>query len=161
MLCLLHLLIPSCKVWFEAFPLVYDGIYHFNLGESGLPFLGLMVSCVLTSLAYIAWNYWYVEPYFRRMLADMAADAEAGGEKVEQEEEREKSNEKEKEKVDMEKGIDELDGAPEVKSGKGKAKARGMVPEDRLAVALFASMFIPGSLLIFGMPHHLSRRTRN
>jgi hypothetical protein len=53
-------------VWFEAFPLVYIDIYHFTLGESGLPFLGLMVGCILASIGYIAWNYYYVEPKFKR-----------------------------------------------------------------------------------------------
>ncbi|PPQ87955.1 hypothetical protein CVT25_001140 [Psilocybe cyanescens] len=53
-------------LWFEAFPLVYNDIYHFNLGLSGLPFLGLMVSGVITSLGYIAWNYYRVEPEYRR-----------------------------------------------------------------------------------------------
>jgi DHA1 family multidrug resistance protein-like MFS transporter len=52
-------------LWFEAFPLVYVGIYHFSLGESGLPFLGLIVGCVLTSLVYCAFNYYYVEPNFK------------------------------------------------------------------------------------------------
>jgi DHA1 family multidrug resistance protein-like MFS transporter len=87
---------PLTTVWFEAFPLVYVGIYHFNLGESGLPFLGLLVSCVLTSIAYVAYNYYYVEPRFRAGMS--------------------------------------------------------FVPEDRLLVALVASIFIPTSLFIFGKP---------
>ncbi|KAH9477538.1 Caffeine resistance protein 5 [Psilocybe cubensis] len=53
-------------LWFEAFPLVYNDIYHFNLGLSGLPFLGLMVSGIITSLGYVAWNYYRVEPEYRR-----------------------------------------------------------------------------------------------
>jgi DHA1 family multidrug resistance protein-like MFS transporter len=84
---------PS-SVWFEAFPLVYVGIYHFNLGESGLPFLGLLVSSVLTSIAYVGYNYYYVEPRFRSGIS--------------------------------------------------------FVPEDRMLVALVASVFIPTSLFIFG-----------
>ena len=35
-------------LWFEAFPLVFTDIYHFNLGESGLPFLGFIVSGIIT-----------------------------------------------------------------------------------------------------------------
>jgi DHA1 family multidrug resistance protein-like MFS transporter len=53
-------------VWFEAFPLVYIDIYHFNLGTSGLPFIGLMVSCVITSIGYVAYNYYHVEPKVKR-----------------------------------------------------------------------------------------------
>ncbi|KAF5314820.1 hypothetical protein D9619_007394 [Psilocybe cf. subviscida] len=51
-------------LWFEAFPLVYNDMYHFNLGQSGLPFLGLLVSAFFASSAYIAWNYYHVEPLF-------------------------------------------------------------------------------------------------
>jgi DHA1 family multidrug resistance protein-like MFS transporter len=57
---------PSNTVWFEAFPLVYFDIYHFNLGTSGLPFLGLMVSAIITGIGYVCWNYYYVEPQFRK-----------------------------------------------------------------------------------------------
>ena len=53
-------------MWFEAFPLVYIDIYHFNLGTAGLPFIGLMVSCIITSIGYVAWNYYHVEPEFKR-----------------------------------------------------------------------------------------------
>ncbi len=35
-------------LWFEAFPLVFTDIYHFNLGVSGLPFLGFVVSGAIT-----------------------------------------------------------------------------------------------------------------
>ncbi|KAK0466762.1 major facilitator superfamily domain-containing protein [Desarmillaria tabescens] len=35
-------------LWFEAFPLVFVDIYHFNLGVSGLPFLGFVVSGAIT-----------------------------------------------------------------------------------------------------------------
>jgi MFS transporter, DHA1 family, multidrug resistance protein len=35
-------------LWFEAFPLVFTDIYHFNLGESGLPFLGFIVTDIIT-----------------------------------------------------------------------------------------------------------------
>lgn len=35
-------------LWFEAFPLVFSGIYHFNEGLSGLPFLGFLVSGIIT-----------------------------------------------------------------------------------------------------------------
>jgi DHA1 family multidrug resistance protein-like MFS transporter len=35
-------------LWFEAFPLVFTDIYHFNLGLSGLPFLGFLVTGIIT-----------------------------------------------------------------------------------------------------------------
>ena len=35
-------------LWFEAFPLVFSDIYQFNLGVSGLPFLGFIVSACIT-----------------------------------------------------------------------------------------------------------------
>ncbi|KAK0492776.1 major facilitator superfamily domain-containing protein [Armillaria luteobubalina] len=39
-------------LWFEAFPLVFTDIYHFNLGLSGLPFLAFVVSGAITYTAY-------------------------------------------------------------------------------------------------------------
>lgn len=55
--------------WFEAFPVVFVDIHHFNLGESGLPFLGLAVSGVLTLFGYL----WYLSKYFNpRFLAKAA-----------------------------------------------------------------------------------------
>jgi DHA1 family multidrug resistance protein-like MFS transporter len=45
--------------FFEAFPLVYEGMYHFNLGELGLTFLSVTVGVVLA----IAWYWWYI--YYR------------------------------------------------------------------------------------------------
>lgn len=51
--------------FFEAFPLVYEGMYHFNLGELGLTFLSVTVGVVLA----LAWYWWYifyrVEPSIR------------------------------------------------------------------------------------------------
>ncbi|KAF1832782.1 MFS general substrate transporter [Decorospora gaudefroyi] len=51
--------------FFEAFPLVYNEMYHFNLGELGLTFLSVTVGVVLS----IAWYWWYifyrVEPSIR------------------------------------------------------------------------------------------------
>jgi MFS transporter, DHA1 family, multidrug resistance protein len=45
--------------FFEAFPLVYEGMYHFNLGELGLTFLSVTVGVVLS----LGWYWWYI--YFR------------------------------------------------------------------------------------------------
>lgn len=35
-------------LWFEAFPLVFERIYHFNLGENGLVYLCFLVAAVPT-----------------------------------------------------------------------------------------------------------------
>ncbi|CDR88988.1 related to FLR1-Putative H+ antiporter involved in multidrug resistance [Sporisorium scitamineum] len=57
----------SCfYTFFEVYPIVFTEIHHFNLGESGLPFLGLAVSGVLTLIGYL----WYLSKYFNpRFLA--------------------------------------------------------------------------------------------
>jgi DHA1 family multidrug resistance protein-like MFS transporter len=51
--------------FFEAFPLVYNNMYGFNLGELGLTFLSVTVGVVLS----ITWYWWYiyyrVEPHIR------------------------------------------------------------------------------------------------
>ncbi|KAK9489663.1 major facilitator superfamily domain-containing protein [Lipomyces doorenjongii] len=39
--------------WFEAFPIVFVGIHHFNLIQSGLSFCGLMVGCVISCTIYL------------------------------------------------------------------------------------------------------------
>lgn len=48
--------------FFEVFPLVYIGIYGFNLGELGLPFLVIIIGCVIGIAIYFAYNYFYLEP---------------------------------------------------------------------------------------------------
>lgn len=53
-------------LWFEAFPIVFTGIYHFNLGLSGLPFLGFVVSGIITFAAYVAYNKYHMEPRYAR-----------------------------------------------------------------------------------------------
>ncbi|KAF2733533.1 benomyl/methotrexate resistance protein [Polyplosphaeria fusca] len=45
--------------FFEAFPLVYNVMYGFNLGELGLTFLAVTVAVILS----LAWYWWYI--YFR------------------------------------------------------------------------------------------------
>jgi hypothetical protein len=35
-------------LWFEAFPVVFVDIYHFELGLTGLPFLGFLVTGTFT-----------------------------------------------------------------------------------------------------------------
>ncbi|KAI5477573.1 MFS transporter, DHA1 family, multidrug resistance protein [Pseudohyphozyma bogoriensis] len=54
-------------LWFEAFPLVFTDIYHFNLGVSGLPYLAFVVSAVLTLTFYILYQKYHMFP---RMAAN-------------------------------------------------------------------------------------------
>ena len=34
-------------IWFESFPIVFTGIYHFPLGKEGLAFVGILVGAIL------------------------------------------------------------------------------------------------------------------
>ncbi|KAF2653747.1 MFS general substrate transporter [Lophiostoma macrostomum CBS 122681] len=45
--------------FFEAFPLVYEAMYEFNLGELGLTFLSVSVGVIIS----ITWYWWYI--YYR------------------------------------------------------------------------------------------------
>ncbi|KIM73724.1 hypothetical protein PILCRDRAFT_802185 [Piloderma croceum F 1598] len=51
-------------LWFEAFPLVFTDIYHFNLGESGLPFLGFIISGAIAYTAYCLYQKYYITPLY-------------------------------------------------------------------------------------------------
>jgi len=48
--------------FFEAFPLVYNVMYHFNLGELGLTFLSVTVGVILSVVWYWYYIYYHVEP---------------------------------------------------------------------------------------------------
>src|SRR5436305_4147751 len=48
--------------FFEAFPIVYIGLYGFNLGQMGLTFLSISVSVGLAIPSYWAYMYYIVEP---------------------------------------------------------------------------------------------------
>ncbi|KAK4704006.1 MFS transporter, DHA1 family, multidrug resistance protein, partial [Phenoliferia sp. Uapishka_3] len=52
--------------WFEAFPLVFNDIYHFNLGVGGLPYLGFVVSGIITFTAYVLYNRYHIEPRYEK-----------------------------------------------------------------------------------------------
>ncbi|TID21622.1 multidrug resistance protein [Venturia nashicola] len=51
-------------IWFESFPIVFVGIYKFNLGEQGLAFLGIFVGAVLVIPPFFYWLHKYLEPKF-------------------------------------------------------------------------------------------------
>jgi len=53
-------------LWFEAFPLVFSGIYHFNLGVSGLPFIGIVVGAIVSFAVYCLYIYYYLNPKWAR-----------------------------------------------------------------------------------------------
>jgi MFS transporter, DHA1 family, multidrug resistance protein len=51
-------------LWFESFPLVFGGIYHFSLGTVGLTFLGILVGALLTLPPFFWYIYKYQEPLY-------------------------------------------------------------------------------------------------
>ncbi|KAF7590700.1 hypothetical protein BBP40_002536 [Aspergillus hancockii] len=52
--------------FFEVFPLVYPTNYHMNLGQIGLIFLCILVSCILGIAIYVAYIYFWMNPRIRR-----------------------------------------------------------------------------------------------
>jgi DHA1 family multidrug resistance protein-like MFS transporter len=52
--------------WFESFPLVFGDIYHFNLGQQGLVFLGIFVGGVITVPLYLLWVRYGIVPRFNK-----------------------------------------------------------------------------------------------
>jgi len=49
----LGLIYAILYTWFEAFPFVFNDLYHFDLGSSGLTFLGLLVGAVVIMGPYL------------------------------------------------------------------------------------------------------------
>ncbi|KAH7459063.1 Caffeine resistance protein 5 [Fusarium oxysporum f. sp. matthiolae] len=56
----------SCK-FFEVFPRVYPVYYNMNLGEIGLVFLCILVSCIIGVAVYFAYLYYYVDPRIAKL----------------------------------------------------------------------------------------------
>jgi DHA1 family multidrug resistance protein-like MFS transporter len=52
--------------FFEAFPLVYVGIYGFNIGELGIVFIVIVIGCVIGIVIYCSYVYWYLEPDIKK-----------------------------------------------------------------------------------------------
>ncbi|CUS24720.1 LAQU0S19e00122g1_1 [Lachancea quebecensis] len=52
-------------LFFEAFPLVFIGIYNFTLVEMGLAFLGFCVGCLLAYVALLVYLAKYIGPKFK------------------------------------------------------------------------------------------------
>ncbi|KZP04827.1 MFS general substrate transporter [Athelia psychrophila] len=53
-------------LWFEAFPLVFNDIYHFNQGVGSLPFVAFVVSGSFTYTFYVFYNRYHMEPRMAR-----------------------------------------------------------------------------------------------
>lgn len=51
-------------LWFESFPIVFIGIYHFSLAHEGLSFLGILIGAFLMMIPFFWYNYKYVEKQF-------------------------------------------------------------------------------------------------
>ncbi|KAG9025036.1 hypothetical protein FRB95_010609 [Tulasnella sp. JGI-2019a] len=53
-------------LWFEAFPLVFDGIYGFRAGIDGLPYIGIIIGTFVALVINAAWNKFYIERLYKR-----------------------------------------------------------------------------------------------
>ncbi|KAH8649562.1 major facilitator superfamily domain-containing protein [Ilyonectria robusta] len=53
--------------FFEVFPRVYPVYYNMNLGEIGLVFLCILVSCIIGVAVYFAYLYYYVDPRIAKL----------------------------------------------------------------------------------------------
>jgi hypothetical protein len=51
-------------IWFESFPLVFGGLYGFNIWQQGLAFLGISVGGLITVPCYLFWIRRYLIPQF-------------------------------------------------------------------------------------------------
>ncbi|KAI9782163.1 MAG: hypothetical protein M1835_004083 [Candelina submexicana] len=51
-------------LWFESFPLVFGGIYHFGLGEQGLAFIGILVGALVVIPPFFYYVYKVQERQF-------------------------------------------------------------------------------------------------
>ncbi|EXJ94698.1 hypothetical protein A1O1_03095 [Capronia coronata CBS 617.96] len=52
--------------FFEAFPLVYLGVYGFNIGQLGIVFTCIVAGCVIGIVIYCSYVYWYLEPDIKK-----------------------------------------------------------------------------------------------
>jgi DHA1 family multidrug resistance protein-like MFS transporter len=51
-------------LWFESFPIVFVGTYHFTLGTEGLAFLGILIGAIVTIPPFFWYLHKYVEPLY-------------------------------------------------------------------------------------------------
>ncbi|MCJ1393951.1 hypothetical protein MMC18_006828 [Xylographa bjoerkii] len=52
--------------FFEVFPLVYGPLYGFNLGETGLVFISIVIGCVLGMIIYLSYLHFYLIPDIKK-----------------------------------------------------------------------------------------------
>ncbi|KAK0552722.1 GTPase-activating protein [Tilletia horrida] len=52
--------------WFESFAIVFTMTYGFNGGETGLAYMGLFVSAILTYIGYVIFDRLYTVPLMRK-----------------------------------------------------------------------------------------------
>ncbi|PYI11074.1 MFS general substrate transporter [Aspergillus sclerotiicarbonarius CBS 121057] len=62
-------------VWFESFAIVFEGIYHFNLGQQGLAYIGILTGALLTIPPYYWWMHRYLEPRFDPQTGNLPPEA--------------------------------------------------------------------------------------
>ncbi|GJP88849.1 caffeine resistance protein [Aspergillus niger] len=62
-------------LWFEFFPFVFDGIYHFTAIQQGLAFFGILVGAVVSVIVYALWLYLLYQP--RVANSDIIVEPEA------------------------------------------------------------------------------------
>ena len=53
-------------IWFESFPLVFGGIYGFDIGAQGLVYLGIFIGLIITVPLYLLWVKYGIIPAFNR-----------------------------------------------------------------------------------------------
>jgi len=53
-------------LWFEAFPLVFNDMYHLSLGIGSLAFLGFVVSGTITYAVYVLYLRYHLEPRYAK-----------------------------------------------------------------------------------------------
>ena len=52
--------------FFEVFPLVYGPIYGFNLGETGVVFVCVVVGCILAIIIYFSYLHFFLIPDIKK-----------------------------------------------------------------------------------------------
>ncbi|PWY84823.1 MFS general substrate transporter [Aspergillus heteromorphus CBS 117.55] len=62
-------------VWFESFAIVFGEIYHFNLGQIGLAYIGILTGVIITIPPYYWWMHRYLEPKFDPVTGALPPEA--------------------------------------------------------------------------------------
>jgi DHA1 family multidrug resistance protein-like MFS transporter len=60
----LGLIYALLYTWFEAFPVVFGGVYHFDAGRNGLAFIGILIGAGIIMIPYCVWLYYVQEQQF-------------------------------------------------------------------------------------------------